>query len=81
MRQISPNVLAWFDNAGDLGSAVWAGSGFQGGGIWADTIQEGIKLDIFEANKSVQLHFQGTKAGQDLAIIGFEFKGIIYEES
>ena len=75
MRQISPNVLAWFDNAGDLGSAVWAGSGFQGGGIWADTIQEGIKLDIFEANKSVQLHFQ------DLAIIGFEFKGIIYEES
>ena len=81
VRQISPNVLAGEGNSGVMGSAVWAGSGFQGGGIWADTIQEGIKLDIFEANKAVQLHFQGTKAGQDLAIIGFEFKGIIYEDA
>ncbi len=81
VRQISPNALAWCDDTGTLGSSTWSATGFQGGGIWADTIQEGIKLDIFEANKAVQLHFQGSRPGQDLAIIGFEFKGIIYEDA
>ena len=81
VRQISPNVLAWEDNKGSVGAAGWSGSEFAGGGIWSDTIQEGIKLDIFEANKAVQLHFEGNNPGQDIGIIGFEFKGMIFEEA
>lgn len=73
-----PNVLVWEGIEGNLSTTTWAGSA--DGAIWNDVFQESLKLDIFEANKSVQLHFEGNREGQDLTIIGFEFKDILYEE-
>ncbi len=75
-----PNVLVWEDDTGAHSATNWSGSADAGGAIWSDVIQESLKLDIFEANKAVQLHFEGNKEGQDLAIIGFEFKGIVFED-
>ena len=62
-----------------MSATTWAESEVSGA-IWSDVIQESLKLDIFEANKAVQLHFEGSREGQDLAIIGFEFKGIVFED-
>lgn len=89
----TPGVLVWEGaaplnpdggaDAAEYTATTWAGPDdltFAQGGIWKDVLQEGIKLDIFEANKAVQLHFEGDKTGQDLAIIGFEFKNILCEE-
>jgi len=68
-------------NIDSLTDTTWAGDENSGdGAIWKDVLQEGIKLEIFEANKAVQLHFEGDKKGQDLAIIGFEFKNILFEQ-
>lgn len=74
----SPETLVWEDKNGTLADTYWANDDF--GGIWSEIVQESIQFDIFDANKSIQLHFMGDKPGQDLTIIGFEFKGIIYDE-
>ena len=74
-----PNVLVWEDDSGLMSATTWAESEVSGA-IWSDVIQESLKLDIFEANEAVQLHFEGSREGQDLAIIGFEFKGIVFED-
>lgn len=74
----SPETLVWEGNDGTLADTYWADD--DSGGIWSEIVQESVKFDIFDANKSIQLHFMGEKQGQDLTIIGFEFKGIIYDE-
>ena len=74
----SPETLVWNDSNENTSDTCWADE-FTGG-IWSEILQESLKLDIFDANKSVQLHFHGEDTGQDLTIIGFEFKGIIYDE-
>lgn len=85
VQMSAPGVLVWeggMDSESEYTATIWAGpenSPDDEGGIWKDVLQEGIKLDIFEANKAVQLHFEGTEKGQDLAIIGFEFKNILCE--
>jgi len=87
-----PNVLVWEgknavidpesgvlpENEPPGSATVWSDG--VDGCIWSEVLQESLKLDIFDANKSVQLHFQGNKAGQNFTIIGFEFKDIIYED-
>lgn len=77
-----PNTLVWagLEDSADTPGAQNHWDTEDKGAIWADYVQEGLKLDIFEANRAVQLHFQGDAPGKDLTIIGIEFKGIIYEE-
>ena len=48
-------------------------------GVWAENQQESLKLDIFDANRAVQLHFSG-KTQARISLLGFEFKGLIYDE-
>lgn len=74
----SPETLVWEGEEGVSADTCWADDNF--GGIWSEIVQESIQFDIFDTNKSIQLHFMGEKPGQDLTIIGFEFKGIIYDE-
>jgi len=74
----SPDILVWEGVNGVMSETFWADENT--GGIWAENLQENLKLDIFDSNKSVQLHFYGDEAGQEFTIIGFEFKGIIYDE-
>ncbi len=74
----SPETLVWEGNKETLTGTCWADD--ETGGIWSEILQESLKLDIFDANKSIQLHFEGNETGQDLTIIGFEFKGIVYDE-
>lgn len=76
-----PNVLVWEGKENNLSSTMWAAQGDSTyGAIWKDIFQESLKLDIFEANKSVQLHFEGNREGQNITIIGFEFKDILFEQ-
>lgn len=77
-----PNVLVWagLEDSEIMPGAEMCWGSADGPAIWSDYVQEALKLDIFEANTAVQLHFEGAKAGKDLTIIGIEFKGILYEE-
>ncbi len=73
-----PQTLVWEGINSSLSAACWADE--NSGGVWAENQQESLKLDIFDANRAVQLHFSGKNTGQDITIIGFEFKGLIYDE-
>lgn len=75
----NPNVLYWSGEVeGENPLNVWGNN--ENSFTWADSMQENFKMDIFDALKSVQLHFEGNSPEHDLTVIGFEFKNICFED-
>ena len=80
MQTISPKSLVFASKEGTGGNynAVWADNE-NGDFAWAEPIEDGMRVEVFDSNTSFQLNISSSELGDSFGLVGIEFSEITFD--